>query len=367
MFLLLQGAHYELAVPKDSIKEKYTIELEDNNDDQGYKAEDEDDDLEQEPPKTTEQKLEDMEKKFNKLKNDHIKSLDQIKSLKIRVKSLTNQLSAQKDSDNDNSTTEDEDTLLKSKSSGYKKTNPQSEAERILKCEVCKVIFNKERVWKTHMEKHNEDGDWTCGEFECNFQTNRELNLREHKKRMHKAISNTLNQNVRNIDGKPKGNSCNTCGENFVYKIDLNKHVTKAHMTYKPCRNIQTCTYAPKCRYNHKEYPVDHQVCFECGKSFKTMHELMRHRKISHKVPLCKLFLKNSCGFSADDCYNTHSKASEPVKKATNNINEGFWEVPRNTAPPLIEPKSQKGPTQEEWHQMKQALAQINNMMKKFQ
>ena len=29
-------------------------------------------------------------------------------------------------------------------------------------------------------------------------------------------------------------------------------------MTYKPCRNIQACTYAPNCRYNHKEYPVGH-------------------------------------------------------------------------------------------------------------
>ena len=78
--------------------------------------------------------------KFNKLKRDQkeIKSLDQLKSLKIKVKSLHNQPGTQKESDNDDST-EDEDTLLKSKSSGYKKTNPQSEAERILKCPVCKA------------------------------------------------------------------------------------------------------------------------------------------------------------------------------------------------------------------------------------
>ena len=70
---------------------------------------------------------------------------------------------------------------------------------------------------------------------------------------------------------------CYTCGKEFVYKLDLKKHIIETHMTYKPCRNAQSCTYAPKCRYNHKEYPEGHQVCYECGKSFKTMHELMKH------------------------------------------------------------------------------------------
>ena len=77
-----------------------------------------------------------MEENFSKLKIDHMKNLEKIKSLKIKVKCLTNQLGNQKESDNDSSATEGEEILLKSKSSGYKKTSPQSEAEIILKCVV---------------------------------------------------------------------------------------------------------------------------------------------------------------------------------------------------------------------------------------
>ena len=51
MFLLLQGAHYELAVPKESIKEKCTVEVEHDNEEKGYRAEEEDEESDQEPPK----------------------------------------------------------------------------------------------------------------------------------------------------------------------------------------------------------------------------------------------------------------------------------------------------------------------------
>ena len=84
----------------------------------------------------------------------------------------------------------------------------------------------------------------------------------------------------------------------------------------------------------------------------------MRHRKGEHKVPLCKAFLKNNCGFSADDCYHTHAKSScakpQPTpaqcadKKTSNPTanGEGFWDAPVNLAPPLVIKTSQKGPTQ---------------------
>ena len=102
-------------------------------------------------------------------------------------------------------------------------------------------------------------------------------------------------------------NYCNTCKKDFVYRIDLKNHIKVEHKTYKPCRNLGACTYSP-CRYNHKEYPKDSQVCFECGMDFKTIHDLMRHRKINHKTVLCKMFLKNKCDYSGEGCYFTHAK-----------------------------------------------------------
>jgi hypothetical protein len=55
MFLLLQGGHYDLAVPEVSITEKYLINVSDG-DDEGEG----DNTGSKEPPKTTEEKLKDM-------------------------------------------------------------------------------------------------------------------------------------------------------------------------------------------------------------------------------------------------------------------------------------------------------------------
>ena len=389
MYMLLRGAHYDLVVPEESITEKYSTERKNEDDkDDGYKPEKEDEEEEEEEEEeegeedeneeddsanTAEKRLNELEAKYTTLHQKYTKCVAANRKLRAERRSaLVNHEGKEKSRQDDDSSevedsSEEEDTLAYYKSKGYRNTNPQNEPYLHLRCELCRITFYKEKVWKTHMAKHNEDGDWTCGEFDCNFQTNSEVNLREHKNRVHTTKSAPPIPSEGNGNRRPKGNTCNTCGEDLIYKIDLTKHVTQAHMTYKPCRDLQTCTYAPKCRYNHREYPVGHQVCFECGKSFKTMHELMRHRKSSHIVPLCKLFQKNSCGFSTDDCYNTHNKASEPVKNVANNTIEGFWEGPKNTAPPLTEPSSQKGPTQAEWLQMKQALMQINKMMQKFQ
>ena len=44
------------------------------------------------------------------------------------------------------------------------------------------------------------------------------------------------------------------------------------------------------------------------------MHEIMKHRKTLHTVPLFREFLKNKCWFSAVDCYNLHTESSDPVR-----------------------------------------------------
>ena len=174
---------------------------------------------------------------------------------------------------------------------------------------------------------------------------------------------------------KSSESRCIRCNKDFIYRIDLKKHIIDAHKTYKPCRNLKTCSYLPKCKYNHQEYPPGTQICYECGKTLKTTNDLMRHRKKTHKVELCKSFLKGNCGFSAEDCYYTHGKQAlaEPVliveNKPTNTVPQaqGFWEAPSNLAPPSGGLQlMQHGPTQSEWIQLKQTLSQINLMMKKF-
>ena len=42
--------------------------------------------------------------------------------------------------------------------------------------------------------------------------------------------------------------------------------------------------HAPTCVFNYKKFPEDTHVCYKCGNSFKTLHDLMKHRISDHKV-----------------------------------------------------------------------------------
>ena len=137
---------------------------------------------------------------------------------------------------------------------------------------------------------------------------------------------------------------------------------------------MKSCTYASKCRYNHKEYPEGTQVCYECGKTFTTLHDLMKHRKLNHEVRLCREFLNNKCGFSSEDCYNTHAKRPQPetvlnvVNQSKQTVPEtkGFWNITTNPAPPSRKANLANGPTPTEWNQMKEQLMHLNKIMSRF-
>ena len=68
MFLLLKGAHYDLAVPKQTIKDKFI-----SNESDG--------DSLIKPPKSTQERLQDLEDKYSKLKVTYGKALKIIETL----------------------------------------------------------------------------------------------------------------------------------------------------------------------------------------------------------------------------------------------------------------------------------------------
>ena len=179
MFLLLQGGHYDLAVPRDSIREKYTPHPEGVvNDDDGYMAEKEEDDPENEPLRTMDEKLTDIEEQYKKLKHEYMKSQHEIKSLRAYIREIKDNLKSHEDSDGS-----DVEYLTNSKSKGFRKTSPQSQAETNLGCPVCKITFTNTLNLRKHMKSHNKDGDWTCEK--CSFQTINEDILKEHEKNAH--------------------------------------------------------------------------------------------------------------------------------------------------------------------------------------
>ena len=359
-------------VDRETIKGKFSFQ--ENSRDEGYNAEEEEEAQLEEPPKSMEEKLAHLEERNKLLEKENSRFKEEIKQLKSKLKSKNEDFESV-DEERDNSEAECL-TILKSK--GFRKTNPQSEPEINLTCAVCKKLFKNKEVLKTHMKSHDKDGDWTCNK--CSYQTNTEDNLSRHKIAAHnessqgsKSLKEVQNTNEVEVEGRPhrggrdKSTTCNNCKKDFIYRIDLTKHIRDEHKTYKPCLNINDCRYAPKCRFNHKVYPKGTHVCYECGFTFKSLHELMKHRKSVHIVPMCRDFLKQNCVFSSEDCYHSHSNPSQhsPVKRATKQTNEpqpsGFWEYPKNMAPPS------QGPTQTEWTQMKTMMNQLNLMMTKYQ
>ena len=274
MHLLLEGAHYSLVVPRTSMTEKHAVHPEPEESDKGYEAEGDEEDEEGEVTttiKSAEDKLHDLQNEYEALKAMYVKVVKENKKLKANTNVTTdNPATSDKESD-----ATDEETLTNSKSKGFKRTTPQNQSEKKLSCPICKISFRKENELRKHMTCHNKDGDWTCND--CSFQTNMEDKLRDHKIRAHEpneVFQKTMKHGARNSGGS----TCNLCTKDFIYKIDLNKHIAKEHKTYKQCRNLGSCSYLPRCPYNHNEYPPGTQICYECGDTFKTLHELMRHR-----------------------------------------------------------------------------------------
>ena len=108
-----------------------------------------------------------------------MESLGEIRSLKSRLEGpihIPNEPAEDSDSTEENQ-------IAKSKTLGFKKTSPQSEAELKLQCEVCKKTFNRTNALKTHIKSHTTDGDWNCKD--CSFQTYSQENLKIHKQKAH--------------------------------------------------------------------------------------------------------------------------------------------------------------------------------------
>ena len=126
--------------------------------------------------------------------------------------------------------------------------------------------------------------------------------------------------------------TCKFCDESFKTLNDLMKHKKLKHIeNVSFCRYFSTnsCIYGDKnCWFVHEEEPepVDTYKCNLCESEFNSPPEFLRHRKKYHEqiVPLCNKFDSGECIFGREKCWFNHKTDSEDtnVKK----IKDGKFE-----------------------------------------
>ena len=131
--------------------------------------------------------------------------------------------------------------IAKSKTKGFRKTSPQSDPVINNQCSVCRKIFNTVSKLNKHMLSHDKDGDWTCGEFECSYQTISEANLKEHKVRAHnnpdvqsaaEVSSKRPSKQSSTKDVIGNSNECNICKKKISFTKLISTSTLEKHTNH---------------------------------------------------------------------------------------------------------------------------------------
>ena len=197
-------------------------------------------------------------------------------------------------------------------------------------------------------------------------------NLNKHKDAAHisKPADIPLSENF----------SCNLCTYKYSEKGDLEKHRKQKHKTFKPCRNLPDCPYENNCIFNHQEVNKNMFLCYECGFEYKSLSDLMFHRKTHHNVNECIKFNENKCKFTDESCWYTHNEQQNIMNKDNKQQDthkQGFWDPPSSSDPPTVQPSvfqvppanlapPSPQPTQATWLKMVAMMNNLNMMMKEM-
>ena len=199
--------------------------------------------------------------------------------------------------------------LMAGKNKSYARTVagsvPRTKKKQIY--EVCHLICETETKYRNHIQSHNADGDWSCVncDFEtnshqklskhkcdvicewncvnCNFQTNSQEKLNRHVCKANpngkKASTNSILNNIK----------CTVCDDMFPNKTELSTHKFKSHKSWKLCNkffntDVQVkCLHNP-CHFSHVPPSEGMHRCYDCGREFHVLEELMLHRKKIHNA-----------------------------------------------------------------------------------
>ena len=107
---------------------------------------------------------------------------------------------------------------------------------------------------------------------------------------------------------------------------NLHRKITKLESNQKDEYGCPDCDFIANCIHDHEDHshsPLEFE-CYYCNGRFETRHMVMVHTKVRHKesVPHCANYIENSCSFG-ENCWFIHE---ESQKEASATIKCNFCE-----------------------------------------
>ena len=195
--------------------------------------------------------------------------------------------------------------------------------------EKIKLLEDKVKVLKDENEVYTSQpkiARTTTGELilfchECEFPADDLFDLGEHMYEYHS-------------EGNKGGIECHYCDKTFETKDSVMKHRKESHREkVKQCVYFSSgwCNYGDEsCWFIHQKtennpFEKENEIkCKHCGKSFRLRSEFMQHRKKHHSetVPVCTNFVNGHCEFSA--CWFKHTNNEDEELSNNENITKDF-------------------------------------------
>ena len=261
--------------------------------------------------------------------------------------------------------------LMAGKNQSYARTvaGEEPRTTKNIICEVCHLICETQTKYQNHVKSHNTDGDWKC--TKCDFQSNSKEALSTHKCREEEIChincnSDTKHKNHAKNNKEKKAATedilnnieYNVCADKFPNKTELSKHKLKGHKSWKMCNKFFSsdprvkCIHNP-CHFSHVQPSESMHRCYDCGREFPALEELMLHRKSIHNA-VCRLSLTDECERNQETCWfnhpphkavtakqvaNTEGDKINTKKNTVQNVenvnHQGFQEAPPSETPNL--------------------------------
>ena len=289
-----------------------------------------------------ERKLKESEENVHLL----VKTLEKVKieNKELRtIQNVPNSISKNSHEDDydeeDKSELDSERALLKGKESGFRRDGPQAQSVKLFPCSECGQKLKDQYNLDLHTRRH-QNLRKKCKECGETFKTENDLDF--HTKYEHKSISQwncmdcsfqstSKDQLKSHINFKHTKDTnievykCEVCKRQFRSVWHLNNHIRDEHGKEKECifYKENRCKFGNACWKEHKENRgTIIFTCYSCKETFKSINDLMSHRKKKH------IDLVKPCEPKNGNCrFDDHPEKCWFIHK-------DFLQATKNQAPP---------------------------------